>query len=124
MVSTVLAAQWWAVSSLSPPSLLSRVVCLAQAELAPELRAGETPPRVLLLDTEGLASFDQDETYDMKIFSLGVLLSSSFVYNSQGVIDEAPLPRHPLPPPLATWQLTWSERAALALNRAQCDSHS
>ena len=44
--------------------------------------------RLLLLDTEGLSSTDQDETYDVKIFSLGILLSSLFVYNSMGVIDE------------------------------------
>ena len=37
--------------------------------------------RLVLLDTEGLASFDQDETYDAKIFSLGILLSAMFIYN-------------------------------------------
>jgi hypothetical protein len=39
------------------------------------------PARLVLFDTEGLASFDQDETYDAKIFSLGILLSAMFVYN-------------------------------------------
>mmetsp|Transcript_2311 Transcript_2311/g.4499 ORF Transcript_2311/g.4499 Transcript_2311/m.4499 type:complete len:674 (-) Transcript_2311:1577-3598(-) len=47
----------------------------------------------VVLDTEGLASVDQDETYDCKIFSLGVLISSYFVYNTVGVIDESALDR-------------------------------
>ena len=45
------------------------------------------------MDTEGLASIDQDETWDAKIFSLGILLSSIFVYNSMGVIDEGAIDR-------------------------------
>eukprot|EP01052_Picozoa_sp_SAG31_P012623 SAG31_NODE_742_length_12424_cov_16.082353_14_plen_838_part_00 len=49
--------------------------------------------RLLLLDTEGLASIDQDETYDAKVFSLGILLSSFFIYNSMGVIDESAIDR-------------------------------
>ena len=49
--------------------------------------------RLLLLDTEGLASIDQDETYDAKVFSLAILLSSFFIYNSMGVIDEAAIDR-------------------------------
>ena len=49
--------------------------------------------RLLVLDTEGLSSFDQDETYDAKIFSLAILLSSFFVYNSMGVIDESAIDR-------------------------------
>ena len=53
--------------------------------------------RLLLFDTEGLASTDQDETWDTKIFSLGILLSSFFVYNSMGVIDEAGLDEGILP---------------------------
>jgi hypothetical protein len=40
------------------------------------------------MDTEGIASTDNDETYDAKIFSLGLLLSSLFVFNTMGVIDE------------------------------------
>jgi hypothetical protein len=44
---------------------------------------------LVLLDTEGLASMDQDETYDAQVFALGLLLSSHFVLNQMGVIDEA-----------------------------------
>lgn len=34
---------------------------------------------------------EKDETYDAKIFALSVLLSSYFIYNSMGVIDEGAL---------------------------------
>ena len=36
---------------------------------------------------------DQDETYDAQIFSLALLLSSYFVLNSMGVIDETAIDR-------------------------------
>lgn len=48
---------------------------------------------VLFLDTEGMASTDNDESYDAKIFSLGLLLSSLFVFNTMGVIDEGAVDR-------------------------------
>ncbi|KAL3661515.1 hypothetical protein V7S43_013275 [Phytophthora oleae] len=48
---------------------------------------------VLFLDTEGIASTDNDESYDAKIFSLGLLLSSLFVFNTMGVIDEGAIDR-------------------------------
>ena len=35
----------------------------------------------LLLDTEGLGSTDREFETDIKIFSLSILLSSTFVYN-------------------------------------------
>ena len=41
----------------------------------------------------GIAALAQDETYDAKIFSLGILLASFFVYNSMGVIDETAIDR-------------------------------
>jgi hypothetical protein len=46
--------------------------------------------QVLLIDTEGLGSAfeDRNETIDMEIFCLGVLLSSLFIYNSMKNIDE------------------------------------
>lgn len=49
--------------------------------------------RVLFLDTEGLAATDNDERYDAHIFSLGLLLSSLFVFNTMGVIDEGAIDR-------------------------------
>ena len=48
---------------------------------------------LVLLDTEGMASMDQDETYDALVFSLGVVLSSMFVLNSMGVIDATAVDR-------------------------------
>jgi len=44
--------------------------------------------KVILLDTEGLASYTRSETYDVQIFALSLLLSSYFIYNSLGTIDE------------------------------------
>lgn len=44
--------------------------------------------RLILIDTEGLRSYQREETVDMTIFSLSLLLSSTFIYNSMGAIDE------------------------------------
>lgn len=41
-----------------------------------------------MVDTEGIGGLDEDNSHDMRIFSLAVLLSSYFVYNSMGSIDE------------------------------------
>lgn len=46
---------------------------------------------VLVVDTEGLGALDEDSNHDTRIFSLALLLSSFFVYNSVGSIDEAAL---------------------------------
>lgn len=54
-------------------------------------RPNEEPLHVLLVDTEGIGSIQQDQTYDVKIFSLAILLSSYFVYNSLSIIDERAL---------------------------------
>ncbi len=40
------------------------------------------------MDCEGLDSVDRDNTIDHKLFTLSVLLSSYFIYNSVGVIEE------------------------------------
>lgn len=45
----------------------------------------------ILIDTEGLGSAQRTTNSDMKIFSLCVLLSSLFVLNSMGAIDEMAL---------------------------------
>ena len=60
-------------------------VCVPEPSAA-TLACGGT---LVLLDTEGLASMDQDETYDSQVFALGLLLSSHFVLNQMGVIDES-----------------------------------
>lgn len=46
----------------------------------------ETP--ILLIDTEGLGAFDEEENHDAKIFLLAMLLCSLLLYNSIGSIDE------------------------------------
>ncbi|CAI5965970.1 unnamed protein product [Closterium sp. NIES-65] len=48
---------------------------------------------LLLLDSEGIDAYDQTGTYSTQIFSLAVLLSSLFVYNQMGGIDESSLDR-------------------------------
>lgn len=45
------------------------------------------PLTLLIIDTEGLGALDEDENHDNKIFSLAILLSTSFIYNSVGSID-------------------------------------
>ena len=42
----------------------------------------------ILLDTEGLFSTERSTNTDTKIFSLSVLLSSLFIFNSLHTIDE------------------------------------
>lgn len=44
---------------------------------------------VVVMDTEGIGSLDSDNTHDTRIFALALLLSSYFIYNSVGSIDEA-----------------------------------
>lgn len=43
---------------------------------------------IFLIDTEGFGAFDEDQNHDIKIFTLAILLSSYFIYNSMGSIDE------------------------------------
>lgn len=43
---------------------------------------------MIVIDTEGLGAFDEDENHDAKIFLLAMLLSSLLIYNSVGTIDE------------------------------------
>ena len=44
--------------------------------------------KVLLIDSEGIGAFDEDDNHDTKIFLLALLLCSYFIYNSMGTIDE------------------------------------
>jgi hypothetical protein len=43
---------------------------------------------LIVLDSEGLGALDQDSGHDCRIFALVLLLSSMFLYNSVGTIDE------------------------------------
>ena len=45
----------------------------------------------MIVDTEGLGALDEDSNHDVRIFSLAILLSSYFLYNSVGSIDESAL---------------------------------
>lgn len=47
-----------------------------------------SPLNVLIIDTEGIGATDEDQNHDNKIFTLGLLLSSYFIFNSVGSIDE------------------------------------
>ena len=40
------------------------------------------------MDTEGIDALDANDTHDVRIFTLALLLSSAFLYNSVGAIDE------------------------------------
>ena len=43
---------------------------------------------ILVIDSEGIGAIDEDIGHDTKIFSLAILLSSTFIYNSCGNLDE------------------------------------
>jgi hypothetical protein len=43
---------------------------------------------VFVIDSEGIGAFNEDQNHDTRIFLLALLLSSYFVYNSMGTIDE------------------------------------
>ena len=40
------------------------------------------------MDTEGTGATDQRDNYDTQVFMLAMMLSSYFIYNSVGAIDE------------------------------------
>ena len=46
---------------------------------------------VLILDTEGFGGIDENVNHDTRIFLFSILLSSFFIYNSVGSIDEGAL---------------------------------
>lgn len=48
---------------------------------------------VILLDTEGLNSYNRDENQDMVLFCITAMLSSTMLYNNFGAIDEKAIER-------------------------------
>ena len=44
--------------------------------------------KLLVIDSEGIGAFDEDQNHDTKIFLFTLLLSSYFIFNSMGTIDE------------------------------------
>jgi hypothetical protein len=55
------------------------------------IKVGDEIKNSLIIDTEGLGSLEEGENTDMKIFLMALLLSSYFIYNSVGSIDEKAL---------------------------------
>lgn len=49
------------------------------------------PYDVLVIDTEGTGATNSDNNRDTRLFALALLISSYFMYNSQGAIDEPAL---------------------------------
>jgi len=47
--------------------------------------------KALILDTEGFGGIDENSNHDSRIFLFSLLLSSYFIYNSVGNIDERAL---------------------------------
>ena len=47
--------------------------------------------RILVIDTEGFGGINAQSTNDSRIFLFSLLLSSMFIYNSVGNIDEGAL---------------------------------
>ena len=44
--------------------------------------------KILFIDSEGISALNNSKTYDAKIFTLIVLISSLFIYNTTSNIDE------------------------------------
>ena len=43
---------------------------------------------IIVIDSEGIGALYEDASHDIKVFTLAILLSSCFIYNSVGNIDE------------------------------------
>ena len=79
---------------------------------------------VLIVDTEGLGSMSATETHDLRVFSLALLLSSTFLYNSTGAITEATLNNLSLVANLTEHvRVTASEQTTDAAALAECFPH-
>ena len=48
----------------------------------------QTPFPAYLIDTEGLGAYDEEINHDSKIFLIAILISSLFIFNSVGTLDE------------------------------------
>lgn len=53
-----------------------------------EVESAFKKTNILVIDTEGIGAFNEEENHDIKIFLVAMLISSFFVYNSVGNIDE------------------------------------
>jgi len=48
-----------------------------------------SPLTYLVVDTEGIAGLDADQSHDLRILTMATLVSSLLIYNSVGAIDES-----------------------------------
>ena len=73
--------------------LLNRVILDMQNNSGFEVGPSINPctKGIFLIDTEGLGAYDEEINHDSKIFLISVLISSLFIYNSFGAIDEMAL---------------------------------
>ena len=67
--------------------------CTKGLWIYPEIREFTRPDgktvKAIVIDSEGLSSCESSTNHDTRVFALTLLLSSFFVYNSRGNIDEA-----------------------------------
>jgi len=47
--------------------------------------------KIFLLDTEGLSAIDRETNFDAHILTLSLLFSSTFLFNTRGIIDDRTL---------------------------------
>lgn len=69
---------------------------------------------IFFLDTEGAESTNRERNHDAKIFSLAILMSSLFIYNSVGSIDEKSISQLSL-------TTTLSKNIALSANKKSAE---
>lgn len=66
--------------------------CTKGLHISTKLLHGSNPSdgdyNILVVDTEGLGATTATDTHDARIFSLALLLSSMFIYNSKGAINQ------------------------------------
>jgi hypothetical protein len=55
----------------------------------PSSPTNPTAPVYLLVDCEGSGNVHNNKDHDMKLFAVALLISSVFIYNSKGIIDES-----------------------------------
>ena len=78
-------------SRTNSESLNERSLNLVKAHIWWRLQRKKITLPVLLIDAEGFCALDTDSNNNVRIFTLAILLSSYFLYNSIGGIDESAL---------------------------------
>lgn len=65
--------------------------CTKGLHLSTKILKSKDGRKLFVLDCEGMGDCHVDESHDSKIFTLGMLLCSMFIYNSKGSIDQPAL---------------------------------